>query len=227
MKALTTLLIFLGCVTAAHAVVTVRFSCDAEQVINQPSLKLAFSINEAGVVTLDASTRNRSPQAVEAVDAWDSDQVGVVEDPALYGKQFVLTAYAENESGNGFPPIALWSDDGGVLGVGGHNSRRIDGQLVNAPRNLEKLVWILEGDVVLNLVNFGCGSGTGNGGIIMEGPDNEMRTGPMRKNTAANWNIPLGYVKVANRQQLIFKADPSLANGAGLAGMVFVVSAPE
>jgi hypothetical protein len=219
--------LILACLLASsvEAAVAVRFSYAGEEVANQPALKLSFQISDTGVISLDASTKSRKPEVIAAVDAWDNEDMGSVKDEALFGKSFSLTAFAENEKGL-FPPVALWPDDGGVLGVGGHNARRIDGNM-NAGSNLERLIWSLEGDVVLHLLNFACGSGANNGGIILEGPSSEMRTGPLGKNKTANWNIPAGTVSISDGQRLIFKADPDLKNGAGLAGLAFEVTVKE
>jgi len=227
MKTLVAILLAGVLTSVVDAAVAVRFTYTGAEVANHPGLKLTFKISETGVISLDASTRSRKPEAIAAVDAWDKENIGAVEDKALFGKSFTLTALAENENGPGFPPIALWNDDGGVLGVGGQNARRIDGQVVKVGRNLERMIWTLEGDVVLHILNFACASGVHNGGIILESPVREMRTGPMGNNKTANWNIPAGAVTIAGGQQLIFKADPDLKNGAGLAGFVFEVASPE
>jgi hypothetical protein len=227
MKYLFAILLAAILVSSMEAAVAVRFSYTGPDVANQPALKLSFQISDTGVISMDASTKRRNPEVIAAVDAWDNEDMGAVEDKALFGKSFSLTAFAENEQGPGFPPVALWADDGGVLGVGGHNARRIDGQVVKNGRNLERLIWTLEGDVALHLLNFACGSGVHNGGIILESPDREMRTGPMGKNKTANWNIPAGAVSISGGQKLIFKADPDLKNGAGLVGLAFEVTAGQ
>ena len=227
MKYAVTLLLASMLASSIEAAVAVRFSYAGEKVANQPAIKLSFRISDAGVISMDASTKSRNPEVIAAVDAWDNENMGSVEDEALFGKSFSLTAFAENEQGPGFPPVALWPDDGGVLGVGGHNARRIDGQVVKDGRNLERMIWTLEGDVVLHLLNFACGSGVHNGGIILESPALEMRTGPLGKNKTANWNIPAGAVSISDGQKLIFKADPDLKNGAGLAGLAFEVTVKE
>lgn len=225
MKPVTSFLMFV-CLSSLHgAAVAMKFSYAGDGVVNQPSIEFLFKVSETGVLSLDATSGNRNARARAASDNWDNADLGTLEDEALFGKEFKLTVYAENEQGM-FPPVAIWADDGGVLGVGGHNSRRIDGQVLKSGRNLERMIWRLEGDVTLKVLNFACASGVHNGGIILEGPENEVRTGTMKGNTTANWNLPEGLMTVSNGETLIFKADPDLKNGAGLAGIVFDVVVP-
>jgi hypothetical protein len=211
---------------SAQAAVAIRFSHDAEGNIPNRSIKLDFAISETGVVSLDASTQSGNPLAAAAVDKWDNDNIATVEEQALYGKSFSLQSFTENEKG-GFPPLILRPEEGGILGIGGHNPGRIDGTGLKSGPNKETLSWVLSGGVKLVIVNFACGLGVNNSGIIVEDADSELRTGPMKKNQAANWDIPRGMLTLEDGERLVFKADPDLMQGAGLVGFVFDIESSE
>jgi hypothetical protein len=226
MKTLIPILSLLFFLCSAQGTVTLRFSHDGEDVVRNRTIKLDFTISDEGVVSLDASTRSPDPKAAVAVDKWDNDHIATVEDQDLFGKSFSLQCFGENEKGD-FPPIILHPNGGGVLGIGGHNSARIDGTGIKTGPNKEKMSWVLTGNVKLVILNFACGFAQNNSGIIVEDADTIMRTGEMRKNKAANWNIPPGELSLVDGQHLIFTADPDIMQGAGLAGFVFEIASPE
>lgn len=187
------------------------------------SLTLDFSIDGSGVVSLDASTSNTNAAQIAAADAWDSSDVGFITNSALFGKTFSLVGTAERDAAAG--AIILWSTDGGVLGVSGQNSGRIDGAGL-ATNALESLAWTVSGDVTVDFTSFAHGNiHTGDGGIkLMDSDTTELFdftvVGTPVDLTGLGFSVGAG-------QALVFSADTNFVNGAGLAGFSFDISAAQ
>ena len=104
-------------------------------------LSLAFTIDAAGKISMDATTGNENASVVAVVDSWDSDSLGSTDNATLFDKTFALSV---SSSGR----IQCDSDGGmGGLGVQGRNQWRID------DLGKEKLYFILSGDVGLEFVS--------------------------------------------------------------------------
>ncbi|NDV61585.1 hypothetical protein G0Q06_03900 [Puniceicoccales bacterium CK1056] len=226
MKSLVVFLSLSVFLSSSQAAIPVLFSYDGTEAVRNRSIKLDFSINDEGVVSLDASTQSPDTHANVAVDKWDNENIGTVEDKSLFGKSFSLQSFGENEKG-GSPPLILRPEEGGVLGVGGHNPGRIDGTGIKTGPNKEKMSWVFSGDVELVLMGFSCGLVTNNSGIIVEDADSDMRTGPLKIGTPAKQDILQGTLSLVDGEKLVFKADPDLMQGAGLVGFDFEIKSPE
>ena len=131
----------------AHAEVGISFDHTGANLIGVQTIELAFSIAEDGLVSMDASTSSDEQAHIDAVDAWDSADVGSVSDPALHGKRFVLSTITSSSTGEN---VSLYANDGGVLAIQGQNSGRIDGGGLPTPKP-ESLGWLLAGSVRIKL----------------------------------------------------------------------------
>ena len=125
--------------STAYADVTVSFTNSTVNASQIQPVTLKFSVNGSGVVSLDASTGSTNAANIAVVDAWDTANAGTVASPDLYNSTFTLVASGSNANG-GTPPLHCWTNNGGVLGVGGHNSGRIDGGGL-VPPNVETMRW--------------------------------------------------------------------------------------
>ncbi|VGO12799.1 hypothetical protein PDESU_01353 [Pontiella desulfatans] len=110
-------------VVAASAEVSVDFfnSTLPQSTTNElGTLTLVFSVDAAGVVTLDASTTRGEQIVIDAVDAWDG-AVGSIGHSGAFNTSFSLVL--DDVGGSG---LKLTDNGGGGLGVGGQNAWRID-----------------------------------------------------------------------------------------------------
>ena len=82
---------------------------------------LRFEIDDAGKISLNASSKNDSAAVTRVVDSWDSDSVGNTDNAALFGKSFALVATSSKSR------LQCNMSNGGGLGVRGQNQWRLDG----------------------------------------------------------------------------------------------------
>jgi hypothetical protein len=184
-------------------------------------LILDFVIGTNGIVSLDASTTSTNTTAIDAVNGWDSADVGYITNTALFGKTFSLTAASANENG-GTPGITIWSNDGGLVAVQGQNSGRIDGAGL-ATQNLERLTWTLSGDVTLDFTGFSYANAHPNGVVQLSDFDTEVLYGPYGV-TAGRQGIDGDGFSIGAGGGLVFAAVTNTAEGLGLAGLSFDIS---
>jgi hypothetical protein len=97
------------------------------------NITLDLTIDGTGIVSLDATPVGSATDAnyVDAVNSWDSANVGTVGNAALFGQTFQITISVTNRhrtTGDiGTERISLDGRYGdGIMGVGGANSSRVD-----------------------------------------------------------------------------------------------------
>lgn len=191
------------------------------------TITLGFSINGAGVVSLDASTNGTDTLFQNMVAEWDNPNVGTVIDAALLGQSFTLVGSRSGGTGG----LSLTELDGGGIGILGDNPNRIDGLNYGAD-NLsstpETLTWSLTAPagIALNLTNWSHADGT-NGDIeVSNGSiDNDFPN----LSSSAGTNTLSG-ITLVDGGSLTFREidDIGLTSGAAIAGFAFsVTTAPN
>ena len=133
------------------------------------TITLDFSILEAGVVSLNASTNATDVLFQNMVAEWNNAVVGSVADHSLWNQSFTLTG-----TGTGGGGLTITENNGGGIGVQGENSNRVDG-LNYGPdggkSTPEALAWTLTAPkgLVLNLVNWSHADGAGGDMEVVDG----------------------------------------------------------
>lgn len=187
------------------------------------TITLGFSINGAGVISLDASTSSSGIFATMVAE-WDSANVGSVADPSLLGKSFTLVG-----SQSGGANLSISELGGGGIGIQGENSNRVDGlnhgtDDVNSTP--ETLTWTLNAPAGLELVFKSWSFIEGAGGDIRV--SNGTINSDFPNMTGATGTLPLPELLLTNGESLTFKEIPGMGatTGAGIAGFSFAVAAP-
>ncbi|MEJ6579633.1 MAG: PEP-CTERM sorting domain-containing protein [Akkermansiaceae bacterium] len=216
------------------AAVTASFAHDGTGISGTPpflipgggaSITLAFAIDGAGVVSLNASTSSPNATAIALIDQWDNTTAGTVAAPALFGQSFTLTGTAINSLG--VAQYSLTELDGGGLGVQGENSNRIDGKGLASP-NPEGLVWTLSGTVGLNFTNWNYIQAANAASLEISDGDTTFVTGDLNATNTLAGGISsqslLGEnLSLADGEALTFGASNQ---GAALGGFTFDVTSP-
>jgi autotransporter-associated beta strand protein len=191
------------------------------------TITLTFSINNVGVISLNASTNATNSTFATTVNAWNNSNVGSVADAALLGKTFTLTGTA---SGGG--NLTLSSNGGGGIGIQGENSNRVDGLSyidAGAPKSTpETLTWTLSGapaDMTLNIKSWSYVEGNGSDIRVSNGTTNA----DFANMSGATGTRQLTDIILNNGDSLTFKEIPGMGDtdGAGIAGFTFAPTAPE
>jgi hypothetical protein len=189
------------------------------------TITLGFSINSAGIISLDASTTSTNGAFPLMVTEWDKTNVGSVADPSLLGKSFTLVG-----SQSGGANLTISELGGGGIGIQGENSNRVDGlnygtgDVNSTP---ETLTWTLNAPAGLELVlkSWSFIEGT-NGDIRVS---NGTTNSDFPNMTGATGTLTLPNLPLANGGSLTFKEIPGIGatTGAGIAGFTFAVTAPN
>lgn len=189
---------------------------------NSATIKLAFAINNAGIISLDASTTSTNSTFAAAVNEWDRTHAGSVTDPSLFGKSFTLTGSASvtGASGN----LSISELGGGGIGIQGENSNRVDGlnygtgDTTSTPENL---TWVLAAPAGLELLFKNWSYIEGAGGDIRV--SNGTANSDFPNMTTATGTLALPDLRLANGGSLTFKELPGMGatTGAGIAGFSF------
>ena len=189
------------------------------------TITLGFSINSAGIISLDASTSSTSGGIFSNMVAeWDKTNVGSVVDASLLGKSFTLVG-----SQSGGANLTISELGGGGIGIQGENSNRVDGlnygtgDVNSTP---ETLTWTLNAPVGLQLALKSWSFIEGTGGDIRV--SNGTTNTDFPNMTSATGTLTLPSLPLANGQSLTFKEIPGIGatTGAGIAGFTFAVTAP-
>ena len=190
---------------------------------NQATISLAFAINNAGIISLDASTTSTNNTFIAAVNEWDKSNAGSVSDPALFGKSFTLKGTPTVTGGNG--NLSISELGGGGIGIQGENSNRIDGQNYgsgDATSTPEILTWTLTAPAGLELSfkSWSWIEGAGGDMRVSNGATNSDF--PNMSNSTSSQNLP--ELRVANGGALTFREIPGMGatTGAGIAGFSFL-----
>ncbi|VGO12798.1 hypothetical protein PDESU_01352 [Pontiella desulfatans] len=190
---------------------------------NAGTITLDFAIDGSGVVSLDASTTDSGANETNAVNGWDSADVGFVTNAALFGKSFTLTGAASvtttNVTTDGI--ITLWNNNGGILAIQGQNSGRIDGYTLNVRTNMEAMAWTLSGDVSLDFESFSYGNSLNNAGIELSDADTAL----LYTATAqfGDQNVAADGFSIGSGQALTFTAVTNYTWGIALGGFSFQI----
>ena len=189
------------------------------------NITLGFSINSAGVISLDASTTSTSSVFSAMVGEWDKANVGSVATPSLLGKTFTLTGRATGGAGS----LSISELGGGGIGIQGENSNRVDGlnygtgDTTSTP---ETLTWTLSAPAGLELIlkNWSYIEGGGGDMRVSNGTTNS----DFANMPAASGTLALSELTLADGQSLSFKEIPGVGatTGAGISGFAFAVVAP-
>ena len=188
------------------------------------TITLAFSINNTGAISLDASTTSSNGAFAGIMAEWDNANIGSVADPLLLGKSFTLVGSASGSSGN----LSISELGGGGIGIQGENSNRVDGlnygtdDTTSTP---ETLTWTLSAPAGLGLVFKSWSSIEGAGGDIRV--SNGTTNSDFPNMTVATGTLSLPNLPLANGGSLSFKEIPGMGatTGAGIAGFSFAVVA--
>lgn len=189
------------------------------------TITLAFSINNAGVISLDASTTSTNGAFPLMVAEWDKANAGSVADSSLLGKSFTLTGSASGGGG----VLVISELGGGGIGIAGENSNRVDGLNYgtnDATSNPETLTWTLNAPAGLELVLKSWSRIEGAGGDIRV--SNGTTNSDFPNMTDATGTLSLPNLPLANGGSLTFKEIPGIGatTGAGIAGFTFAVVSP-
>jgi len=191
------------------------------------TITLAFSINGAGVVSLDASTNATDTLFQNMVAEWNNASVGSVADPALLNQSFTMVGSPSGGSGGG---LTITERDGGGIGIQGENPNRIDGlnygtdNLTSTP---ETLTWTLSAPprMALHLVTWSHADGLDGDIRVSNGTTSQ----DFPKLESASGSSPLSGISLVDGDSLRFREIPDigLTSGAALAGFSFsITSAP-
>ena len=188
------------------------------------TITLSFSINSAGVISLDASTTSANGAFSTMVAEWDESNVGSVANPALFGKSFTLVG-----TQSGGANLTISELGGGGIGIQGENSNRIDGLNYgtgDTSSTPETLTWTLTAPVGLELTvkNWSYIEGVGGDMRVSNGTANSDFPNMVN----ATGSLALNDLPLANGQSLTFKEIPGIGatTGAGIAGFSFAVTEP-
>lgn len=189
---------------------------------NLATISLAFAINNAGIISMDASTTSTNATFIAAVNEWDRTNAGSVADSALFGKTFTLKGSATN---NGAPAnLAISELGGGGIGIQGENSNRVDGLNYgtgDATSTPEILSWTLTAPAGLELSLKGWSYMEGAGGDIRV--SNGTTSSDFPNLSAATGSGVLPELRLSSGGSLTFREIPGIGatTGAGLAGFAF------
>ncbi|PAW66413.1 MAG: hypothetical protein B9S30_08310, partial [Verrucomicrobiia bacterium Tous-C5FEB] len=182
------------------------------------TITLTFSINNVGLISLNASTNATNSTFASTVNAWDNSNVGSVADAALLGKTFTLTGTA---SGGG--NLTLSSNGGGGIGIQGENSNRVDGLNYGTSSTPETLTWTLSAPPGLSLgfKNWSHNDGSSGDIRVSNGTINSDFS-PLASTTGTS---ALSNFQLNNGESLTFKEIPDMGatDGAGISGFSFEV----
>ncbi|MFZ9936026.1 MAG: sulfatase-like hydrolase/transferase, partial [Luteolibacter sp.] len=196
---------------------------------NSATITLAFAIDNAGTISLNASTTSTNAIFAATVNEWDDPNVGSVTNASLFGKSFTLTGRA-SVSGSA-ANLAITELGGGGIGIQGENSNRVDGQDYtgggvdkNTP---EILTWTLNAPEGLAL--------TFKSWSFIEGINGDIRVSNGTTDSdfanlaAATGTLALPGLPLANGEFLTFREIPGIGatTGAGISGFTFAVAAPS
>lgn len=189
------------------------------------AITLDFSIDGAGVVSLDASTTATEPLFQNMVAEWDNASVGSVADPALLNQSFTLTGTRAGGVGG----LTITENNGGGIGVQGENSNRVDGLNYGAggtTSTSETLTWTLSAPVgiILNLVDWSHADGA-NGDIQVSDGTTDSNFLNLSGTSGSN---TLTSLTLSNGDSLNFREIPGvgLTTGAAIGGFTFAIAAP-
>ena len=188
------------------------------------TITLGFSINSAGIISLDAATTSTNDTFATMVAEWDKASVGSVADPSLLGKSFTLTG---SSSGGG--NLTITELGGGGIGIQGENSNRVDGlnygtgDVNSTP---EALTWTLNAPAGLELLFKSWSYIEGANGDIRV--SNATTSSDFPNMTTATGTLFLSDLPLANGESLTFMEIPGMGatTGAGIAGFTFAVTSP-
>jgi hypothetical protein len=185
------------------------------------TITLGFSINELGIISLDASTTPSNATFANMVQEWDRAIVGSVANPELFGKYFTLTGTASAENLN------ITELGGGGIGIQGENSNRVDGLNYGTGGTTsipETLTWTLSAPPGL-AIDFKSWS-------YVDGASGDMRISNGTSNrdfpnmVGATGTFALNGLQLGNGDYLAFRELPGvgLTTGAAIGGFSFAVS---
>ncbi|MCU0795178.1 MAG: sulfatase-like hydrolase/transferase [Akkermansiaceae bacterium] len=189
------------------------------------TITLAFSINNAGIISLNASTNSANATFAAMVNEWDRPNAGSVTNPSLFGKSFTLTGSATGGGGN----LSISELGGGGIGIQGENSNRIDGlnygtgDTTSSP---ETLTWTLSAPADLELIFKSCSFVEAAGGDIRVSNGTINSDFPNMTNATDTLDLP--DLQLTHGGSLTFKEIPGIGSttGAGVAGFTFSAQAP-
>jgi len=159
-KALAALFILVAsaCFVNLHGQVSITFPNDSVDAGGgatdgiQP-LSLKFTINDVGVISLDATSKNINEDVQKVVNGWDRDTVGITDNAALFGKSFALVATTIDDV-----RLQCRLASGGGLGVRGKNQWRLD------DGGAEEMYFTLFGDVGIEFTSIAYNDFNDDGG---------------------------------------------------------------
>ena len=188
------------------------------------TITLGFSINSAGIISLDASTTSSGIFSTTVAE-WDKTNVGSVADPLLLGKSFTLVG-----SQSGGANLTISELDGGGIGIQGENSNRVDGLNYNnnlgvATSTPETLTWTLNAPAGLELVFKDWSYIEGAGGDIRV--SNGTTNNDFANLSTSSGTELLSGISLSDGEALTFSEIPGvdLTTGAAIAGFDFAVVA--
>ena len=185
------------------------------------TITLDFSIDKAGLVSLNTSTNATDVLFQNMVAEWNNAVIGSVADRTLWNQSFTLTG-----TGTGGSGLTITENNGGGIGVQGENSNRVDG--LNYGPNGDKstpeaLIWTLAAPkgLVLNLVHWSHADGA-NGDVEVAARTTENNFTNL--SGAAGTNA-LDGISIANGDSLRFRefTNGGLTSSAAIAGFTFSI----
>lgn len=189
--------------------------------IASATITLDFTINAAGVISLDASTDGTNVLFQNMVAEWDSASVGSVTDPVLLGQSFSLVG----SPGGGTGGLTITENNGGGIGIAGENGNRVDGKdYGNGNSTPETLTWTLTApaNVSLGFTNWSWADGNTGDIRVSDGVTNS----DFANLSSASGSEALSGLLLTDGGSLTFNEIPDngLTTGAAIAGFTFAVT---
>lgn len=186
--------------------VTVTFPVTDTTLRNIPDLTLTFSIGGSGTVALDASTTKTVAAVQAVVNAWDSANVGMVTNPALFNTSCSLLGTATvSGAGNNISTVAP------KKGVGVANA------LITGAGS-EVISWKFSSgnDASFELKSFAYAERVATGDSNFQLSDNDTTTTYLLPLTATkSGTVSVSGFSLENNQTLSISTDPAKATSAG------------
>ncbi len=190
------------------------------------TITLAYTIDGAGAVSLNASTTNANATFINLVNQFDrlSGTAGSTTNSGFFNTSFSLKIVPVRSSS---PNLSITTLNGGGLGVQGQDSNRVDGRTAttSAPETL-KFELTAPAGMILQFKSWSWVSGSGADMRFSNGTNLQDFA-----NLAASGSTAFGLVtnvlSLGNGDSLSFGETPDSSNGAGLGGFTFdILSAP-
>ncbi|MCX8495794.1 MAG: sulfatase-like hydrolase/transferase [Akkermansiaceae bacterium] len=193
-------------------------------VIND-TITLAYTIDGAGAVSLDASTTTSNTTFVNLVNQFDRSggTAGSTTSRALFNTTFSLKIVPVRLSS---PNLSITTLNGGGLGIQGQNSNCVDGRTLTTsyPETL-KFELTAPAGMTLKFKSWSWVSGSG-GDVRFSDGTNLQDFANLAEFGSSPFGLVTSVLSLGNGGTLSFGETPNSSNGAGLGGFTFEILSP-